>query len=1267
MFEITGNDIAALNDEDLRSLVGRLCEAELRLHGLSTAAVIWGGNQNASDGGIDVRVRINEGAPPGGFVPRASVGFQVKKTDFTPGMIGPEMRPSNQLRPSIRGLIDDHGAYIIASSGSDTSDSALSTRLEAMRSAVNDQPDWTNLGLDFYDRNRLATWTRSHLGLVVWVREKIGRSIPGWKAYGSWVVSPEGVQDEYLFDEKASVHIGLNDETGISVLQGINRIRAILREHRGIVRLVGLSGVGKTRLVQALFDERVGDNALDPGTAVYTDMNDNPTPQPTGMISDLIASRERAIVIVDNCAPDLHRRLAEVCRDSESKISAISVEYDVQDDEPEGTEVVRLDSSSLELVCRLVKRRFPEMTEPDANRIADFSGGNSRIALALAQTSKHLGSVAGLQDEELFRRLFHQRQVYDDGLLKAAQACSLLYSFQGEAFNGDDAELPKIGCLIGMDGPSLFGKVSQLKERDLVQRRSVWRAILPHAIANRLAKMALRQIPLEIINDAFDTERMLKSFTRRLGYLHDSEEARSIAAKWLGEKGELGRIDRLTDLGLTMFENIAAILQEKSVEAIERALRGSEPTDQLNTGNRNRLCSILISIAYESDLFNRCVAGIIQIAITDKLEQTHLIWRELEGLFHLFLSGTHATVEQRIEVVDQLLRSDAPERRSIGLQLLEALLKADNFSATRMFGFGGRARDYGFWPKTRGEKAHWFATTLQLARQFTSENPNTAAVTRSLVAQSLRSTWFLGPDVQEQFEAIATQIASNDYWHEGWIAIRTALAYAPAGVDAAAIERLRSLERYLHPKNLVQRVRAVVLLRKSMGYPEIDEEVETESKPSMITFEKALAAAEKLGKDANGDRAAFAILLPDLVKGDGGRLFYFGKGLALAGSNHRIVWDQFTKALSSTEESERNVEVLMGFLSGLFTIDQQLCEVLLDASLTDETLSYFFPVLQSTVIISGAGVKRLKRAIALGRAPSGAFRFLGWRSNLDATSDNDLSEIVVSLANRDNGFFVAVDILSMRFGMDDQQRKPHSSALICTGRELLANADFRFGGHSYDHHLHTISEACLRGPDGALTAKSLCKRIKNSIAEHIFRAYNFEQLLPTIFELQPLIALDSFFEEAPQIRVSDLEICTSEGFPNRRKQLLDGIPVEELVQWCVRKPDERVGLVCHLVSFDVSTAKRPEWTPIALELFKRAPDATTVLEIFVSRFSPTSWLGSQAAIVESRLELLDQLSDLERVFPENHLVQCRKQLIESVARTREFEDKRDKESDERFE
>jgi|SRR5882724_2548910 len=56
MFEITGDHISKLNDADLRLLIGRLCEAELRQYGLPLSSVTAGGHQDAPDGGIDVRV-----------------------------------------------------------------------------------------------------------------------------------------------------------------------------------------------------------------------------------------------------------------------------------------------------------------------------------------------------------------------------------------------------------------------------------------------------------------------------------------------------------------------------------------------------------------------------------------------------------------------------------------------------------------------------------------------------------------------------------------------------------------------------------------------------------------------------------------------------------------------------------------------------------------------------------------------------------------------------------------------------------------------------------------------------------------------------------------------------------------------------------------------------------------------------------------------------------------------------------------------------------
>jgi hypothetical protein len=1265
MLEITGSDIAALNDDDLRSLVGMLCESELHARNLSTAAVTWGGDQSATDGGIDVCVKIEDGEGPSGYVPRKNVRFQCKKTDFTPGKIAPEMRPEGQLRTSIAGLISDQGAYIIVSSDANTSFTALNSRLKAMRSAVSDKPDHENLHLDFYDRNRLATWTRSHLGLVLWVRQKIGRSVPGWQSYGSWASSPDGIQDEFLIDDDVRLHCGIADEKGLHVEHGINRIRDILREARGVVRLVGLSGVGKTRLVQAIFDKRVGNNPLDPALVFYTDMNDDPSPQPTGMISDLIASRACAVVVVDNCASDLHRRIAELCRTPECSISVITVEYDVRDDEPEGTKVYRLEPSSDELVSKLVRRRFPEMMLPNVDTISKFSNGNARIALALASGIDQHESIAGLRDEELLKRLIQQRHEFDENLIKAAQACSLLYSFQGEAIGNDEAELPKISALAGLSTQELYSKVSQLKHRNLVQRRSVWRAVLPHAVANRLAAKALREIPIELIMEQFNTTRLLKSFTRRLGYLHESDEAQSIANRWLAKDGYLAHVGNFSEIGIAMFEDIAPVSPESTLVAIEREMPGAYASEETSDRYRDRIGTILRSIAYAPSLFSRCVAAMIPIALSEPTDRSHSARTDLEGLFHLFLSGTHATIEQRTAIVDGLLRSNESVKQSLGVQLLEALFKADGFSPTHTFEFGARSRDYGYSPKAPNDRAHWFATTLQLARPFASQKDETSRRLRSTIANCVLNAWFLGPLVQEQFEAIADQLAANGYWHEGWLAARSLLSDNLNNEGVAAIERLRTFERRLRPKNVAERVKAVVLSPRhgAFDYAELYyDDDRTEISDPMVAHKKANEAAYKLGEEVGGEPALFEILLPDLVRGNAGRLFAFGQGLVFASNDRRSSWKQLLQAVADTEQSQRNVEVLIGFLNGLFSIDEALCEVLLDESVVHETLGEYFPALQSAVAISESGVGRLKRSLDIGKSQAGAFRFLAYRQELGA---NDFSTIVRLLAKQKDGFGIAICMLASRFDSDQLQTKIYPSQLLDVGRELLSSPDFSNRDNTYDYNLQVIANVCLPGTEGAVVSTSLCKRIKQGLKDGTFQAYNHARLVRCVFQLQPRIALDVFFGDADG---TDFDIDDFDDPAGNRRNPIDEVSCEEMLRWCDEKPVDRYLAISRAVSYCFASKDGAiEWTPLAIMMFQQSPEPVCVLEIFVRRFYPRMWSGSRAAIVESRLALIDQLKDIRNAKLDSCVTRIREQLAIDIVRMRNSEDEHDSLQNERFE
>ena len=116
--------------------------------------------------------------------------------------------------------------------------------------------------------------------------------------------------------------------------------------------MVGLSGVGKTRLVQALFDKRICPDqpALDSENVIYADLSDVVTPQPAMMVEALVQSDADSVVVVDNCGPDVHQRLTEIAKRPGSKIRLITVEYDIRDDLPEGTVCYRLEGSSDDII-----------------------------------------------------------------------------------------------------------------------------------------------------------------------------------------------------------------------------------------------------------------------------------------------------------------------------------------------------------------------------------------------------------------------------------------------------------------------------------------------------------------------------------------------------------------------------------------------------------------------------------------------------------------------------------------------------------------------------------------------------------------------------------------------------------------------------------------------------------------------------------------------------------------------------------------------------
>lgn len=393
LLDITNQDIASLEDGELRNLIGLLCEADYRSVGLTTKGIQWGGHQDAADGGVDVRVKSDVKPPDNSYVTSSHTIFQCKKTDMTPSLIQKEMQSSGVLKEVIADLATDDGAYIIASSQSIT-DKVYAKRLAEMEKMIGGR----GVKVAYYHGGHLATW----------VRNKTKRSIYGWRSYAEWIQNMAKDED-YIQDTQCRIIDKRQVKRAeFTVEKGINEIRTFLSACGTYVRLTGLSGVGKTRFAQALFDTRIGVEALNPLLLFYTDISDDPSPSPQNMAEQIIAKGCRAILIVDNCSPKLHRSLVGICSQASQFISLLTIEYDVADDLPEETTVFHMEPASEDVVSKLILRRFPNVSIIDSRKIAHLSGGNARVAIALASTIVQGESIGELSDNELFKRLFNQ-------------------------------------------------------------------------------------------------------------------------------------------------------------------------------------------------------------------------------------------------------------------------------------------------------------------------------------------------------------------------------------------------------------------------------------------------------------------------------------------------------------------------------------------------------------------------------------------------------------------------------------------------------------------------------------------------------------------------------------------------------------------------------------------------------------------------------------------------------------------------------------------
>jgi hypothetical protein len=1273
MLEITPQDISTLTDTDLRILIGRLCEAELRQQNISSRYVTYGGDQNAKDGGLDVRVELTEeSAFVSGYIPRKCTGYQVKAQDLAHKAIVKEMCPAGTIRPVIEELCTKNGSYIIVSSESNISDSALKNRKSAMKEAISSLPIRDNLHTDFYDQTRIASWVRNHPSLVIWVRNKIGRPFEGWKSYENWSNPTAGIHEEYLIEQDVRIFDGsFCNENGLTVINGINRFREYLSSSGKAIRFVGLSGVGKTRLIQALFDERIGKNPLNRLQVIYADASNDLNPVPLTLAEILLSQKQRTVLIIDNCPQDLHTKLAKVCSGPSNSISLLTVEYDVREDFPEQTTVIRLEPSSNALIEKLIQRRFNHISQPDCKIIAEFSGGNARIAIALADTVGKGDSINGLTDDGLFRRLFHQRHTVDDNLLEIAEVCSLVYSFNTQTENVEQSELEILAGLINKNTQMMQRNSAELQRRGLLQKRNVWMAVLPQAIANRLAQRALQNIPENGIISAFTQkgrERILKSFSRRLGYLHNCKEAKVICNQWLMKGNLLGDVSNLNELGITLLKNIAPTAQEAVLVAIECAAYGANGSDFFSHKNYNysHFTHLLRSLCYESKYFERSMTMLIKFALSEKTgENDNSDYQMLKSLYHIYLSGTHASAQMRLKIIKDLSADPDVNHNRLALELLNAGLETFHFSGHYNFEFGAHSRDYGYHPQSRDEIQEWFVTFYEFLESLALSDSPIANKAKKVIADKFRRIWHF-PKIAESLYKLTKSFLEKGPWTDGRTAIKETIRYESEKMPPLQLGRLKELDTLMQPNSLLDKARIYIT---STFWSLINDEEEDEGSPSsrQDNIERISTAIRETGQEVIKNVQVLKELLPEMFNNSDSNLHLFGIGLAEGSIALENDWNILYKQFSVKLSQNTSFSIMVGFLQQAAKIDKTVSDNILDQAVNDSVLATIYPHLQSAVIIDKNGIQRLHKSIEIGIAPIASYQFISIRSARECIDDEDYCQLIQKITEKKDSLNVALDILHLSFY---DQKQDHSVKIKKLGQSLLSQLVFVRENRDQRHDDYVssqVAEVCLQGECGELIAKGLCDKIFVALKNYDISNYLTHRLLCTLAKLYPDVLLNAFYDF--HLTSSNSSESLFDCDPEFNQNPFSLIPEATLVSWCNIDPEHRYTVAAIVIIPFVIQApdKTLKWTQSALALINNAPKPTKVLNEFKKMFHPSFWSGSISFEMERRLPLFLQLKDHENILIVNWISSNEEGFKTSMKIQLEEEQKDNRNQFERFE
>ena len=1216
ILEITSKDINKLNEIQLTDLILRLLRMEAQKYRIPTSSISGSLEIKAADGGEDAHIKWCNGPENTNWIPNRETLFQCKAEDIGPTKCEKEILSEGELKSRVKDVLDNNGSYVLFFTQICTT-KMKNARKNKIREAIKSTGAsyYETVDIQIYDANAISMWVNEYVPLIVQVCSWLERHLPNiMSTWDDWNKYPEN-EVNYVQDETLSGHI--------------SQLKNHFIGAKKVARIVGLSGLGKTRLALEVF--RPSENPQDniesktiTDQVVYINAADG-SDGLQGIIKQWRDQNLEGILVVDNCDLDLHQRLRKEIEHPDSRLSLLTLDYNPESSDDDY--LIQLKPASDDVIEGIIKQSYPELQDADIYRIVEFAEGFPKIAVMLAKARRNeVEDMGNLKDNELMEKLLWGRSSPNDDARKVIDACSLFthLGFSDDMIHQMDFVAEKI-CDITKD--DFYGHAKRFIDHGILDRRNRFVRVVPIPLAVRLAAdwwKTCHPVKAKELITGDMPNGMSEALCDQISKLNHVHEARQLTKELCGETGPFGQAEVLnSDKGSRLFRSLVEVNPTDTANALERAF-GSWDKEQLlqvQAGRRNLVWAIQ-KLCFWEETFPISARILLSFAVAENETWGNNSTNIFFQLFHYLLSGTQAPPNLRLQVIDEALASGDIDYKQIAVGALGHALHTHHFSRDCNAEIQGSRAPLNDWsPKVWQDVFDYWAKCLERLIPLASIDDELGALARNQIAGNLRGLVQYGR-VDEIESALKSICVENDiFWPEAYKEVKMTIYFDGSKLPADGLNKLKNWLKLLEPQTFVQRWNLII------SDPYIEYETDEGETHSDRFYRLASEFAEECSKNPHELFENLKIVF----EGKQNRGYEFGHALEKYLDQDEFFIKEALSNLKNTPPERANSSVLCGFAYSVSSKNPNLIQNMLDSIVDDEDLYIHAINLTCSIKANKNDLDRIIELVKKEKLNPNDLRQFAYGGTLKHLSPEDVisfCEDIISFGNE--GILPTLEVIFMYTFQDDDKFELCQDDIqnilempdILSELESASNTDF--------HHFKEMVSKLLNNEEKK-------DEFAINISKAIVKAFNLKKFLVHLsFELKPIVRIllskcrDVTWPIFGDALLSESHITYLFNSDNKSKYYSEGVLSELnedlLIQWCNDNPDKAPVIVAKLVPLFI---KEDEETysihPIAKSLIYNFGDRSDVQSAIKLNMGSFSSYGSRIPYYEKQIEAINKL------------------------------------------